>query len=126
VPPVRITVIEDDENVAGLLDVVLRREGFEPEVLRDGRAALEHVRAHRPPDAVVVDQMLPYRDGLAIASAMRADPRWSGVPIVLLRSATPSPRDADRDARLVDACVAKPLDPGVLVASLRRLLRVAA
>jgi DNA-binding response OmpR family regulator len=126
VPAARIIVIEDDENMAGLLEAVLRREGFEPKVLRDGRAALEHVRAHRPPDAVVVDQMLPYRDGLAIASAMRADPRWSAVPVVLLRSATPSRWDAERDARLVDACVAKPFDPGVLVASLRRLLRVAA
>jgi DNA-binding response OmpR family regulator len=126
VAPVRITVIEDDENLSALLEVVLRREGFEPEVLRDGRAAVRRLEAGPRSDAVVVDQMLPYRDGLAVAAALRADPRWSAVPIVLLRSAAPSPWDARREARLVDASLSKPFDPGLLVASLRRLLRVAA
>jgi DNA-binding response OmpR family regulator len=122
----RITIIDDDENVAGLLELLLRREGFAPEILRDGRAALAHVRDHGPPDAVVLDQMLPYRDGLAVASAMRGDPRWRSVPILLLRSAAPSRWDAARDARLADICFSKPFDPAALVASLKRLLRVAA
>lgn len=118
-PPRRITVIEDDENVAGLLEFMLRAEGFAPSVFRDGRAALQHVREDRPPDAVVLDHMLPYCDGLAVASAMRADPSWRAVPILLLRS---SASPVLRDAGLVDACVAKPFDPGALVASLKRLV----
>ncbi len=120
--PRRITVIEDDENIAGLLEFVLRSEGFACAIFRDGRAALQHVRDDRPPDAVVLDHMLPYCDGLSVASAMRADPRWSAVPILLLRSAgLPAPRDA----RLVDACVAKPFDPGALVENLKALVESA-
>jgi CheY-like chemotaxis protein len=119
VPPRRISVIEDDENIAGLLEFMLRVEGFAPSIFRDGRAALQHVRDDRPPDAVVLDHMLPYCDGLSVASAMRADPRWSAVPILLLRScATP----AFRDARLVDECLTKPFDPGALVANLKKLV----
>lgn len=121
-PPRRITVIEDDENVAGLLEFVLRAEGFAPSIVRDGRAALQHVRDDGPPDAVVLDHMLPYCDGLSVAAAMRADPRWSTVPILLLRSSAPPPT---RDARLVDACLAKPFDPGALVASLKKLVESA-
>ena len=121
-PPRRITVVEDDENIAGLLEFVLRVEGFAPSVFRDGRAALRHVREDLPADAVVLDHMLPYCDGLAIASAIRADARWSAVPIVLLRSsAAPAPRDAP----LVDASLAKPFDPGALVADLKRLVESA-
>jgi two-component system catabolic regulation response regulator CreB len=118
----RVTIIEDDENVAGLLAFLLGREGFDAEVLADGRAALEHVREHAPPSAVVLDQMLPYRDGMAVASAMRADRRWSGVPILFLRSAAPAGRDSPGDARLVDVSVSKPFDPRALVAHVKRLV----
>lgn len=118
-PPRRITIIEDDEDVAGLLEFVLRAEGFVPSIVRDGRAALQHVRSDEPADAVVLDHMLPYCDGLAVASAMRADPRWRAVPILLLRSSEPAP---SRDAALVDASLAKPFDPNVLVARVRTLV----
>lgn len=121
-PPRRVTVIEDDENIAGLLEFMLRVAGFAPSIFRDGRAALQHVRDDRPPDAVVLDHMLPYCDGLAVASAMRADPRWSAVPILLLRS---SASPASEGARFVDACVTKPFDPGALVESLKELVESA-
>lgn len=120
--PRRISVIEDDENVAGLLDFVLRAEGFAPSIFRDGRAALQHVRDDGPPDAVVLDHMLPYRDGLSVASAMRADPSWREVPILLLRSCASTASD---DAQLVDECLTKPFDPEALVASLKRLVEPA-
>jgi two-component system catabolic regulation response regulator CreB len=121
VPPPRITVIEDDENVAGLLEFMLRAEGFAPSIVRDGRAALQLVREDAPPDAVVLDHMLPYCDGLEVASAMRADARWAAVPIVLLRASAAR----GGDARLVDASFTKPFDPDALVAGLKRLLEKA-
>jgi DNA-binding response OmpR family regulator len=126
VPPPRVTIIEDDDNISEMLEFLLRREGFATEVLRDGRAALERVRDGALPDVVVLDQLLPYRDGFAVASAMRADRRWTDVPIVLLRSAAPAGWDPLRDAGLVDVSVAKPFDPGALVARLRLLVRKAA
>jgi DNA-binding response OmpR family regulator len=115
-----VTIVEDDENVAGLLVFLLQREGFAPEIVRDGRAALEYVASHGPPAAVVLDHMLPYRDGLAVASAMRADPRWGDVPILLL-SAAQANLEPIPGAGRVDACIEKPFDPSALVARLKRL-----
>lgn len=121
-PQPRVTVIEDDENIAGLLELMLRLHGFAPSVVRDGKAALELVREAPPPDAVVLDHLLPYCDGLAVAAAIRAEPRWRGVPILLLRSLAPDPRDE----RLVDASFTKPFDPEALLARLRSFVREAA
>jgi two-component system catabolic regulation response regulator CreB len=123
--PHRVTIVEDDENIAGLLMFLLQREGFAPELVRDGRAAIEHVARNGPPAAVVLDHLLPYRDGHAVASAMRADPRWSDVPILLLSAAQADVEPGPGDAR-VDACIEKPFDPSVLVTWLKRLTREAA
>lgn len=115
-------MIEDDENLAGLLAFLLAREGFVPEVVADGRAAIEHAARHEPPSAVVLDQLLPCRDGLAVATALRADPRWGGVPIVLLGATRPAVEWSRRGAR-VDACLEKPFDPGALISELKRLAK---
>jgi DNA-binding response OmpR family regulator len=121
--PARIMIVEDDANVAGLLGYLLRRAGFVTDVVPDGRAALQHVRSHAAPAAVVLDRMLPHQDGLAIAAAMRADPRWLDVPILLLSA---SDTDPGRHATLVDAWIPKPFDPVDLVARLHRLVRAEA
>lgn len=117
--PRRITVIEDDENIAGLLAFLLEREGFAPEIVGDGRAALEHAARTEPASAVVLDQLLPCRDGLAVATALRADPRWSEVPILLLGATRSSGGGASR----VDAWLEKPFDPGALITELKRLAK---
>lgn len=118
-PPRRITVVEDDENIAGLLAFLLEREGFAPEVVGDGRAALEHAARSEPPSAVVLDQLLPCRNGLAVATALRADPRWGEVPIVLLGAT----RSIGGAAARVDAWLEKPFDPGALIGELKRLAK---
>jgi two-component system catabolic regulation response regulator CreB len=119
----RVIIVEDDENVAGLLAYLLRRAGFAAEVVPDGRAALQHVRTRPAPAAVVLDRMLPHQDGLAIAASMRAHPTWSGVPILLLSA---SDTDPGNPANIVDAWIPKPFDPVELLAILRRLVRAEA
>lgn len=121
-PSTPVLVVDDDVNVAGLVAAVLRREGFEPTVLRDGRSAMDHVARNEPATAVVLDVMLPYIDGFAVAAAIRADARWHGVPVVML-TARSRPEDAER-ARLlgVAAYLVKPFHPQVLVGAVRRLV----
>jgi DNA-binding response OmpR family regulator len=121
-----IVIVEDDENVAQLLGFMLRREGFEPRLLGDGRAAEEYIATHAPPAAVVLDIMLPYRDGFAVAAAIRADERWKGVPIVAL-TARSLASDLER-ARGLGVCdyVVKPFHPRALVGRISGLLDPAA
>jgi len=118
----RILIVEDDETIAGLVGFLFRREGYETVILKDGRAAEAHVAAAEPPAAAILDVMLPYSDGFAVAAAIRAQPLWRHVPIVLL---TAKSRDVDVErgrALGVAAHVVKPFQPRALLDLVRSLV----
>jgi chemosensory pili system protein ChpA (sensor histidine kinase/response regulator) len=116
-----ILIVDDDDTVAKLLAFAFRREGWDPTTIRDGRSAVEHVAISSPADAVVLDVMLPCRDGYAVASAMRSDPRWTGVPIVMLSGRIVEDEE-DRARTLdVDAFFQKPFRALSLVAAVKKL-----
>lgn len=117
-----ILIVEDDQNVSELLGFMLSREGCEPRLVGDGRAAEVYVAEHEPAAAVVLDLMLPYRDGFAVATAIRSDPRWKDVPIVML-TARVLHEDVERGRALgVSEYVTKPFHPHALVDRIKRLL----
>jgi DNA-binding response OmpR family regulator len=121
-----ILIVEDDENVAQLLAFLFDREGFAPVVFGDGRSAEAHVRSATPPAAALLDVMLPYRDGFAVAAAIQAEPRWRGVPVVML-TARSMGADVDRGIALgVSEYVLKPFQPGALARCVKELVRAAA
>ncbi|MCD6640758.1 MAG: response regulator transcription factor [Nocardioides sp.] len=118
--PVRILVVDDEVNIAELLSMALRYEGWDVQVAHTGTGAVEGVRAFRP-DAVVLDIMLPDLDGLEVLRRVRAD--GNDVPVLFLTA-----RDAveDRVAGLTaggDDYVTKPFSLEEVVARLRALLR---
>src|ERR1700759_1776060 len=76
----RVLVVDDDAALAEMLGIVLRREGFEPVFVATGDRAMDAFRRTRP-DVVLLDLMLPGRDGLDVCRDLRAE---SGVPIVML------------------------------------------
>lgn len=117
-----VLVVEDDPTISGLIGALLRREGYAPVVAPNGRAALDHLAGAAPAAAAVLDVMLPHRSGFAIAEAMRADPRWAAVPVVMLTAST-RPEDLERARALgVAEYLVKPFHPQALAAALRRLL----
>ena len=117
-----IVIVEDDENVALLLAFMLQREGYDPTLLRDGRAAEAYVATQSPPAAVVLDVMLPYRDGFAVAAAIRSDARWKSVPILML-TARSLGADVERARSLgVAEYVVKPFQPRLLVGRIQDLV----
>ena len=80
----RVLVVDDDPALAEMLTIVLRGEGFETAVVRDGAKALDVFRdAH--PDLVLLDLMLPGTSGLDVCKEIRAE---SGVPIIMLTAKT--------------------------------------
>ncbi|MBW8830485.1 MAG: response regulator transcription factor [Burkholderiales bacterium] len=122
----KILVIEDDEHIAQLLSFMLEREGHAIEHLADGEAAHHQVLTSSPPALVLLDAMLPYRDGLSLLAAMRAQTDgWSGVPVIMLTA-----RSLERDiVRALEAgandYVVKPFQPQELLARVRRYVRPA-
>jgi two-component system OmpR family response regulator len=118
--PLRVLVVDDEVNIAELVGMALRYEGFDVSVAHTGAKAVSTARAVAP-DVVVLDMMLPDFDGLEVLRRMRStDP---DVPVVFLTA-----RDAveDRIAGLTaggDDYVTKPFSLEELVARLRGLLR---
>jgi len=76
----RVLVVDDDASLAEMLTIVLRQEGFDSRMCLRGDEAVEAFRDYRP-DVVLLDLMLPGRDGIDVCKEIRAE---SGVPIVML------------------------------------------
>ncbi len=115
----RILVVEDEPGIAEPLVAHLLRDGFEATSVGTVGDARESV-AQVPPDAIVLDVMLPDGDGRDLCRELRAA---SDVPIVLL---TARGADADRIAGLeigADDYIVKPFSAGELVARIRAILR---
>jgi len=117
----RILVVEDEGKVAAFVRQGLVEEGHAVEVVADGEAALDAVAAGPPFDLIVLDVMLPRRDGLSVLRTLRA--RRIQTPVLLLTA-----RDgvADKVAGLdagADDYLAKPFAFEELLARVRALLR---
>jgi two-component system, OmpR family, phosphate regulon response regulator PhoB len=115
----RILVVDDEPMVRGLLKRLLTLEGYEVLEVEDGAAALEQVRKD-PPDLILLDLMLPGRDGLDILGDLR---RTTDVPVILL---TARGEEADRVVGLklgADDYVVKPFSAAELSARVQSVLR---
>jgi two-component system OmpR family response regulator len=118
--PLRVLVVDDEVNLAELISMALRYEGWEVQMAHTGTTAVNAAR-DLGPDAVVLDMMLPDIDGLEVLRRMRSS--MPDVPVVFLTA-----RDAveDRIAGLTaggDDYVTKPFSLEELVARLRGLMR---
>ncbi|HEX6489636.1 MAG TPA: response regulator transcription factor [Candidatus Dormibacteraeota bacterium] len=118
-PSQKVLVVDDEEHIRELCALYLTREGFQVDSVGDGEAALRKV-AESAPDLVVLDVMLPGRDGLSVCREIRKD---SQVPIIMLTA-----RDEVTDKVVglelgADDYVTKPFAPQELVARAKALLR---
>ena len=115
----RVLVVDDDIALAEMLGIVLRTEGFEPFFCSDGARALAVFRETKP-DLVLLDLMLPGRDGIDVCRSIRAE---SGVPIVMLTAKTDTVDIVLGLESGADDYVVKPFKPKELVARVRTRLR---
>ncbi|RQR66162.1 DNA-binding response regulator [Burkholderia sp. Bp9126] len=115
----RVLLIEDDDRFARLVGEYLGRHEFAVTVVRRGDLAVAAVREHRPA-LVLLDGMLPNLDGIEVCRRIRA---FSTVPVLIM---TARAGVYDQVAGLeagADDYVAKPIEPRVLVARARALVR---
>jgi len=116
----RILVVEDDPEIAGLVQLHLRDQGWEVEAAADGRSALDHLK-RTAYDLVVLDLMLPDVDGLEVCKAVRARPRYCPVLMLTARSS-----ELDRVLGLelgADDYLTKPFSVRELVARVKAIFR---
>ncbi|PWU22190.1 MAG: DNA-binding response regulator [Candidatus Rokuibacteriota bacterium] len=116
----RLLVVEDDLKLARALERGLQREGYAVDLADTGDDALSQANENDY-DAVVLDVMLPGRDGFSVCRAMRTNERWAPVLMLTARDQV-SDRIRGLDAGADDYLV-KPFDFGELLARLRALIR---
>jgi len=102
-----VLVVDDEPNIVLSLEFLIKQAGYEVRVARDGDAALKAIE-ERLPDLVLLDVMMPKRDGFDVCETIRANPVWKEIPIIML---TAKGRDIEREKGLAlgaDAYITKP------------------
>ena len=115
----RVLVVDDDAALAEMLTIVLRQEGFDSRVSATGTRALSDFREYRP-DVVLLDLMLPGKDGIDVCKEIRAE---SGVPIVMLTAKSDTVDVVVGLESGADDYVVKPFKPKELIARIRARVR---
>src|SRR6185437_13648977 len=118
----QILIIEDESDVADLLEMTLRKAGFKASTTGDGASGLQKARDNRP-DFIILDLMLPKMSGLEVCRILKGDAATSHIPILML---TAKAEEIDRIVGLefgADDYVTKPFSPREVMLRIRAILR---
>ena len=121
--PQTVLVVEDEPHIVDSLSFLMKRAGFEVFIARDGDAALRMVESC-PPDLILLDIMLPRRDGFEVLKTLRSNQAWRDICVILL---TAKGRDVDRLKGMelgADDFVTKPFSTRDIVRLVRQHLGV--
>ena len=120
----KILVVDDEPNIVLSLEFLMKQAGFQVRTASDGEAALTAV-ASEPPDLVLLDVMMPRKNGYEVCQAIRANPDWKEVRIIML---TAKGREVEREKGLelgADDYITKPFSTQEVVERVRELLTAA-
>jgi DNA-binding response OmpR family regulator len=116
-----VLLVDDEPNIVLSLEFLMKQAGYDVRVARDGEAALKAV-AESPPDLVLLDVMMPKRDGYDVCQTIRANPAWKSVRIIML---TAKGRDIEREKGLAlgaDDYITKPFSTREVVQRVKQFL----
>jgi len=117
----KILVVDDEPDVASLLNLMLKTQGYNVITAGDGQEALEKARTENP-DLILLDVMLPRLDGYKVARMLKFDENFSHIPIIML---TAKIQDKDKQTGLemgANDYVTKPFDTAALLAKVKEML----
>jgi DNA-binding response OmpR family regulator len=120
--PQRILVVDDDKSIIKVLQGYLEQSGYQVLTAADGEMALHVLRRERP-DLVILDLMLPHRDGWEVTRIIRGEETMAATPIIML---TARVEDTDKIVGLelgADDYITKPFNAREVVARVKALLR---
>jgi two-component system phosphate regulon response regulator PhoB len=118
----RILIIEDERPLTDVLSYNLQREGYEPIVAHDGQEGLRKAQTLLP-DAVLLDLMLPVRNGLEVCRELRSGERTRTLPIIMLTAKAEETDQVVGFSLGADDYVTKPFSVKVLMERVKALLR---
>lgn len=121
-PPKRILIVEDDEDILEMISYNLEKEGYSTSFLTTGDG-VEHAIGSVSPDLVLLDIMLPGKSGMDVLNSLRGTPAYENMPVIML---TAKSREADKVIGLelgADDYITKPFSPRELLARIKAVLR---
>ncbi len=118
-----VLLVEDDEDNRDLVDFVVARSrlDIELEISENGKDALKRIQEKKP-DLILMDMQMPVMDGYTAVSILKADPRFSSIPVIAF-TALARPEDIERSRSI--GCAehyTKPMDPEELVKIIKKYL----
>jgi len=117
----KILVVDDEPNIVLSLEFLMKQAGFQVRTASDGEAALAAIAAEQP-DLMLLDVMMPRKNGYEVCQAVRANPDWKGIRIIML---TAKGREVEREKGLAlgaDDYITKPFSTQEVVERVRELL----
>lgn len=118
----KVLIVEDDPQIARIVQIKLQNNGFDVATAADGGAGLAAVRALSP-HLVLLDVMMPVMDGYQVLRSIRAEPKLAALPVIML---TAKGQERDILTGFKDGAtdyIVKPFSPAEVVARVRRALR---
>jgi DNA-binding response OmpR family regulator len=116
-----VLIVDDEPNIVRSLQFLMTQAGYQVRVARDGEQALAEIAAAEP-DLVLLDVMIPKRDGFDVCQTIRANPAWARVRILML---TAKGRDIEREKGMAmgaDDYITKPFSTKDVVARVERMI----
>lgn len=121
----KILIADDEQNIVISLEFLMKREGFVVSVANDGQEALEKVHSEAP-DLVLLDVMMPRKNGFEVCQEIRADSSLQGVRILMLTAKGREMEVTKGLAMGADAYMTKPFSTKELVSKVKSLLDISA
>jgi CheY-like chemotaxis protein len=116
---IRILVVDDEPTIRELVADALREAGYQIDLAANGAEALQLMQGHAP-HAIVLDLMMPLLDGSGFVELKRLNPRFAGIPVLMVTAAYGAFDAAERLG--ADACLTKPFELEALVSAVDRLV----
>ena len=116
-----VLIVDDEPYIVRSLEFLMTKAGYEVRVARDGDQALNEI-AKAQPDLVLLDAMMPKRDGFDVCQTIRANPDWADIRVIML---TAKGRDIEREKGLAmgaDDYITKPFSTREVVVQVEKIL----
>ena len=116
-----VLIVDDVPNIVLSLEFLIKKEGYEVQSVSNGEEAMQAI-AEKTPDLILLDVMMPRKDGYQVCQELRANPSWKDIKIIML---TAKGRDVEREKGLAlgaDDYITKPFATQEVVEKIRLLL----
>ena len=119
--PRKVLIADDEQNIVISIEFLMKREGFQVSIARDGEEALAKVLSERP-DLVLLDVMMPKKNGYEVCQSIKGDPEMASTKVLMLTAKGRDTEIAKGLAIGADAYMTKPFSTRDLVAKAKELL----